>query len=54
MVPIEGVVPDPSDVPKGCGFEPRCSLAKEICRNRVPLLEEVVPGHMVACWLDKS
>lgn len=51
LVPIEGVVPDPSDVPEGCGFEPRCPRAMEICQTRAPGLKEIGPGHSAACWL---
>jgi len=51
LTPIKGVVPDPFDVPAGCGFEPRCPHAMEICKTKVPPLKEVAPGHTVACWL---
>lgn len=49
--PIEGAVPGSLDVPLGCGFEPRCSQAVEICRKAVPPLTEVAPRHTAACWL---
>jgi len=51
LEPIEGVVPDPFDVPAGCGFEPRCPRALEICKMKMPELKEVAPGHTTACWL---
>ncbi|MCL0104965.1 ABC transporter ATP-binding protein [Dehalococcoidia bacterium] len=51
LVPIEGVVPDPFEVPAGCGFEPRCPQSMGICKRETPPLKEVVPGHRVACWL---
>jgi len=51
LVPIKGVVPDPFDVPEGCGFEPRCPHAMEICRTKMPPLKDVVPNHQAACWL---
>lgn len=51
LIPIKGVVPDPFEVPQGCGFEPRCPDAMEICRIEIPPLKEVVPGHVAACWL---
>ncbi|MCL0094013.1 ABC transporter ATP-binding protein [Dehalococcoidia bacterium] len=51
LVPIEGVVPDPFEIPAGCGFEPRCPRAMGICRREIPPLKEVVPGHRAACWL---
>jgi len=51
LEPIKGVVPDPFEVPEGCGFEPRCPHAMEICKTKMPDLKEVLPGHTVACWL---
>ena len=51
LTPIEGIVPDSFEVPPGCGFEPRCPHAMEICRNQIPQLKEVAPGHLAACWL---
>ena len=54
LIPIRGVVPDPCDAPLGCGFEPRCPEAKEVCRTSKPELEELSPGHKAACWLYGS
>jgi len=51
LVPIKGIVPDPFEAPQGCGFEPRCPQAMEICKTHIPPLKEVVPGHLAACWL---
>jgi len=51
LVPIKGIVPDPFEVPQGCGFEPRCPHAMEICKTQIPSLKELVPGHLAACWL---
>jgi oligopeptide/dipeptide ABC transporter ATP-binding protein len=53
LIPIKGIVPDPFEVPQGCGFEPRCPRATEICRAGMPQLKEVAPGHLVACWLSQ-
>jgi len=51
LEPIKGVVPDPFEVPAGCGFEPRCPHAMEICKTAMPELKSVAPGHETACWL---
>jgi len=51
LQPIKGVVPDPRDAPEGCGFEPRCPHAMDICKKRVPESTEISPGHSAACWL---
>ena len=46
---LEGDVADPSDPPPGCAFHPRCRYATERCRQAVPPLEQVAPGHWVRC-----
>jgi len=51
LVPIEGVVPDPVGAPRGCGFEPRCPQAKEICKSQIPELKAITTEHIAACWL---
>ena len=50
LVPIEGLMPDPTDLPKGCKFSPRCSKCMGICREREPE-ETVHNGHRVKCFL---
>ena len=47
---IEGIVPSLFNLPEGCSFAPRCPHATEQCRQAVPLLESIGPGHSVACW----
>jgi oligopeptide/dipeptide ABC transporter ATP-binding protein len=47
---IEGGVPNPFGLPRGCRFHPRCSYAKEICTKEEPDLVEVEPGHLMSCW----
>lgn len=49
--PIKGLMPDPTDLPSGCPFHPRCDKAMPICSTRVPLNTEVQPGHFVKCLL---
>jgi oligopeptide/dipeptide ABC transporter ATP-binding protein len=51
LIPIKGIVPDPFEVPQGCGFEPRCPHATGICQKQIPPLREVAHGHLAACWL---
>ena len=51
LVSIEGSVPDLLDAPKGCGFEPRCRHAMDICKTKIPSLKQISPGHFAACWL---
>ena len=46
---LEGDVADLSNPPPGCHFHPRCRYATERCRQIVPDLEDVAPGHAVRC-----
>jgi peptide/nickel transport system ATP-binding protein len=48
---IGGSVPDPIEPPPGCRFHPRCSSAMQICREQVPLMRKLAPGHFVACHI---
>ena len=47
--PIKGLMPDPTNLPPGCPFAPRCNYACEECSKAVPELEEVNLGHLVRC-----
>jgi oligopeptide/dipeptide ABC transporter ATP-binding protein len=47
---IKGMVPSLFNLPTGCSFAPRCSLATDECRATAPPLEQHRPGHWVACW----
>jgi peptide/nickel transport system ATP-binding protein len=47
---IPGNVPDLSDLPKGCSFEPRCPYVCDKCKAGMPELVEVEPGHFVRCY----
>ena len=54
LVPIHGLTPDPTNLPKGCHFNPRCPYATEKCCQQVPEMYEVEPGHFVQCHLVKE
>ena len=47
---LEGDVPSPLNMPKGCAFRTRCRYATEQCANECPPLTDRGQGHMVACW----
>ena len=51
---IEGLPPDPSNLPTGCSFAPRCPYATELCKTCVPSMREVSPGHAVKCHMIDS
>jgi len=46
---IPGTPPSPSDVASGCPFQPRCTLARDICCERMPPLVAHPSGGLVAC-----
>jgi len=48
---LTGEVPSPLAPPPGCPFHPRCPAAFEPCPDQTPELQEVQPGHIVACHL---
>lgn len=48
---IPGSVPNPSEMPGGCAFNPRCPEVMDICRLEMPELIESQPKHLVRCWL---
>ncbi|CAK7051782.1 MAG: Oligopeptide transport ATP-binding protein OppD [Desulfovibrio sp.] len=46
---ISGLPPDPTDLPTGCCFQPRCDRVLPECARTAPEMLEVTPGHFVAC-----
>ena len=51
LQPIEGLMPDPSDLPSGCAFHPRCPECTERCTVEEPQPMEISEGHFVRCRL---
>lgn len=49
LLAIDGSVPPPFALPKGCRFHPRCPFATAECKSSQPPLREVVSGHSAAC-----
>jgi peptide/nickel transport system ATP-binding protein len=46
---IKGELPSPLSPPTGCVFNTRCPRAGPECREAVPELRQIKPGHFVAC-----
>ena len=46
---IKGEITSPVNLPEECRFYGRCSYACELCKKGRPELQEVRPGHFVAC-----
>lgn len=49
--PLEGDIPSPIDLPKGCPFQSRCAIAQEICSSEAPVLKQIKVGHQAVCHL---
>ena len=49
LSPVEGLPPDPSNLPAGCSFAPRCANATEACRKGTVGMIEISKNHYVRC-----
>jgi peptide/nickel transport system ATP-binding protein len=49
LSPVPGLPPDPSNLPLGCSFSPRCQKAGDECRKVKYDLTELRPGHFCRC-----
>ncbi|MGM9607175.1 MAG: ABC transporter ATP-binding protein [Oscillospiraceae bacterium] len=53
--PIHGLPPDPTNLPEGCTFHPRCPQTCEGCKaGEAPEMIEVSPGHFVRCIMCRK
>ena len=48
LKPIPGTLPDPTALPEGCAFAPRCPKATEKCRGEIPEVR-LGPNHSCCC-----
>ncbi len=51
LIPIEGAMSDPLDLPEYCSFYSRCPYRCDRCREGNPALREIEPGHFVKCFV---
>jgi peptide/nickel transport system ATP-binding protein len=52
LSPIPGMPPDPTALPQGCYFGPRCAHKCAECEKSVPMVE-IRPGHWCRCCVKK-
>ncbi|ACN17971.1 OppD [Desulforapulum autotrophicum HRM2] len=48
---IPGMMPNLTEIPPGCAFNPRCPIKQDICLREVPPLKQTEKGIMAACHL---
>ena len=51
---LEGNIPSPIKPPAGCKFHTRCYMACDKCKRVPPELQEIEPGHVVACHFPEK
>ena len=51
LEPIPGMMPDPSNLPQGCAFAPRCPFCRPECQQLVPASTQLAEDHFIACHL---
>ncbi|MEA3366300.1 MAG: oligopeptide/dipeptide ABC transporter ATP-binding protein [Candidatus Hydrogenedentes bacterium] len=51
---LKGEVADPSNLPPGCAFHPRCRYAQNICKQKRPELKDIGGGHYAACHFARE
>lgn len=47
---IDGVVPNPLNLPRGCRFAPRCEYATTLCHEEMPEIQSINEDEVVRCW----
>ena len=54
LKPIRGLMPDPTNLPTGCAFHPRCDYCTEKCKQEQPPKVQINDTHYVRCWLYEN
>ena len=49
LKPIPGLMPDPTKLPAGCAFAPRCRYATGACEKKLPETRKISGTHAIAC-----
>lgn len=51
---IQGLMPDPTNLPQGCKFHTRCPCCMELCTTRNPKISKISETHFVKCLLAEG
>ena len=51
---LQGELPSPLEPPAGCLFHTRCPIARSLCSQEAPVLEDHGQGHLVACHFPEG
>jgi oligopeptide/dipeptide ABC transporter ATP-binding protein len=51
LLSMKGQPPDLINLPKGCPFEPRCSISLQVCKEKYPPKAQIMGNYYYACWL---
>ncbi len=54
LIPIEGLMPDPMNLPSGCKFHPRCTKCMDICTKTDPDVTIMKDNHNARCYLHSK
>ncbi len=54
LIPIEGLMPDPMNLPSGCKFHPRCKSYMDKCSQKDPEITVLKDNHNVRCYLHSE
>ncbi|MET3289452.1 UNVERIFIED_CONTAM: peptide/nickel transport system ATP-binding protein [Brevibacillus sp. OAP136] len=54
LKPITGQMPDPTNLPSGCSFHPRCPYRSELCSIFKPEMTNVAGTHFVKCLIHEG
>jgi peptide/nickel transport system ATP-binding protein len=53
LSPVKGLPPDPTNLPPGCAFSPRCPYVTDACKQEAIKQTEISPGHFCRCCNPK-
>lgn len=54
LTPIDGFIPDPTNLPKGCSFSTRCKYATDLCKAQKPNVSKISEEHEVRCFINEG